>query len=117
VTPDFFDFSDIQRAIDETGSPVILRRLSGTQQIKFDVRTTAVITGFQPNELVGGISQGDRRVIIGPRDIAARQWPAPPRKGDRVFIGTVETTVEAVEVVDVRGQIVRYNMVVRGAEG
>jgi hypothetical protein len=117
VSVDFFDFSDVQAAIDDVGSPVILRRLSGPQQIKFDVRTNAVISGFAPDELVGGIIQEDRRVIIGPRDIQARQWPAPPRKGDKVLIGDVETTVLASETVDVRGQIVRYNLVVRGGEG
>jgi hypothetical protein len=108
---------DIEAFIDDVGGPVTLRRVTGTQQIRFDVGLNAVVVGFRADEMAGGIIQGDRMIIVGTRDISNRQWPAPPRKGDKVIQRGVEMTIESVDVVEVAGQIVRYNCISRGAEG
>lgn len=113
---DFYDFSDIQSAINDEGQIVTLRRLTGPRQIPFDVETKAVVTGFKPAELVGGIIQGDKRIIIGPQDIARWQWPGPPRKGDQIIIRGRVSTIEAVDPVEGRGEVVRYNILARGDE-
>jgi len=107
---------DIQAAIDVVGEIVTLRRLTGPLQIPFDVTTRAVVVGFQPDELVGGIIQGDKRVIMGPRDLTVRQWPQPPRKGDQIIIRGRINTIEGVDDVSLGGVTVRYNILVRGAE-
>ena len=107
----------IQVFIEQVGEWVTLRRLAGPQQIPFDVQAKAFISGFQPHELVGTtIIQGDMKVILGAKEIAQRQWPAPPRKGDRIIIGGKNGAVEACETINIGDTICRYNLQVRGAQ-
>lgn len=51
----------------EVGEDIVIRRYSGPAgpdgRPKTDVTTRARVTGYQPRELVGGIVQGDRKVI------------------------------------------------------
>jgi hypothetical protein len=58
--------SSLRSFLQEVGEDVIVRRYSGTGPTRtVTERTTrARVKGYQPNELVGAIVQGDRKVIM-----------------------------------------------------
>ncbi len=110
------NLDDIQAFIDEVGEWCTLRRLSGPQQIPFDVEVKEFCVGFQPHELVGPIVQGDMKVTIGAKEISERQWPGPPRKGDRFILRGKDGAVESCDTVNIGNVDCRYNLQVRGAQ-
>jgi hypothetical protein len=80
------DLTDEWRAqwndwIAERGQEVTLRRLPAT-----DAVVKAIVRGYRPEELVGGINQGAREVIVLAGDLEALGWPVPPKSGDRVIL-------------------------------
>jgi hypothetical protein len=107
-----------RRQLLRTGQPVTLRRMSGTapNQTATDVACTAVVRGFQPDELAAGsgLQQGDRQVIITNHEIAAAGWPGPPRRGDRAIVAGATTTIQAVETRYLGTAIDRHILAVRG---
>lgn len=100
--------------IDQIGAAVTLRRPTGPSGITFDVPLMAVIRGYAPNELVGGIQQGDRRAIVSNRFILERQWPGPPRRGDQLIVDGRTTTIQAVDSTEVGDLIVKHELQIRG---
>lgn len=103
----------IQAAITREGQSVTLRRIAtGTAPVA--VTCQAMVRGYRPAELVGGIVQGDRRVVISNAEIAAATWPGPPRKGDQVVIEGKVTTAQGVETVQLRGEDAKHILAVRG---
>lgn len=98
---------------------VTMRRLQGVgaAQVKFDAEDLrARIAGYGPDELIGPILQGDRRVILLAEDLEERQWPAPPRSGDRCIVGDVTMTVISVDghTRKVGETLIAYEIQVRG---
>lgn len=76
-----------------------LRRAGRQMSLKRRVGTTSAFTEctvyghsrfYQPTELIGLVAQGDRRVRIAQKDIAAASWPGPPKKGDFLDGGAVQ---------------------------
>lgn len=68
-----------------------LRRAGRQMSLKRRVGTTSAFTEctvygrarfYQPQELTGQVVQGDRKIRVSQRDIAAASWPGPPKKGD-----------------------------------
>lgn len=102
------------------GETVTLRRRIGTSSTFVDVACRAVVRGYNPRELIGGIAQKDSKVIISPAEIEASGWPGAaggtttPRKGDFVVIQGTSRAVEVVGPVYVRGELVRIEMRVIG---
>jgi hypothetical protein len=99
--------------IERHGETVTLRR-PGTPDV--DATPKAKVRGYQPHELVNGIVQGDRQVIIGATTLAAFGWPAPPSKaaGDRVLIDGKPTAVQGVETRKIGEDAAMYVIQVRG---
>jgi hypothetical protein len=62
------------------GEPVILRRYisTGLNRTKIDLQVMARVVGYNPNELVGGIQQGDRRIIVLADDLELAAPNSPP---------------------------------------
>lgn len=89
-----FTVASIDAMLSTRGRQVTLRRL-GSPNV--DVTVLAMVLGYQPNELVGGIAQGDRKVTLGMREIIEASWPTPIRAGDRVIIDGRTTTVQGVD--------------------
>lgn len=106
--------ASVADAIEEVGSEARLRRLSGRAGIWFDVTVKAVGRGYQPNELTGGIIQGDREFKVSNREIVARRWPGPPRKGDQVITEGRTFTVQAADPVSVGDEIALHIIQARG---
>jgi hypothetical protein len=71
---------------------MILRRnkLGGVSpsqvMIPLDVTVYGRTKNYAPDELVGGLTQGDTEVTITNAEIAAAQWPGPPITGDQMII-------------------------------
>lgn len=116
----------LNRVLAAHGEDIRLQRLMGTQQVPVEVACRAHVRGYEPHELVGGIAQGDSRVLISPTEIEAAQWPGGqvegavvgdarvPKKGDRLFIAGRARQVEAVKPIYLDGELVRIEMAVRG---
>ena len=118
--------SALDRGLAARGEDVVLRRISGSgaTATSVDVTCRAVVRGYRPEELVGGIAQGDSQVILSPSEIRASGWPDPdgspsgsaslPRKGDKLIVQGRMRTIEAVAPILVAGELVRIDLQVRG---
>lgn len=106
-----------ERAIAAVGETVTLRRPAGVSPQTFtDAEARARVTDFHADELVGSLQQGDRKLIVLAKDLEARQWPVPPRKGDKAIVRGKTLNVEAVDdsTRRVGGVIVAYEIAARG---
>lgn len=116
----------LDRGLSARGEDVVLRRISGSGAsiTNTDVTCRAVVRGYRPEELGGGIAQGDSQVILSPSEIRASGWPDPggspsdaaslPRKGDKLIVKGRMRTIEAVAPIQVAGELVRIDLQVRG---
>ena len=88
----------ITALIAQFGQPVTLQRLTGasTTLVHHDVVCQAIVRGYEPIQLIGSITQGDRQVAISNAEIADTQWPGPPRNGDRCVIDGRTTTIQVL---------------------
>src|SRR5688572_22411935 len=108
------EIADLDRHLELDGQNIVLRRVKGTTlavQQNVDVTCRAFGRGFSPNELVGSITQQDRKVILSPTQIDEADWPEDeadstslvdpriPRKnrGDKCIIGGKLHSVESAE--------------------
>jgi hypothetical protein len=103
----------LRRAIARDGGPLTLRRVA-TGQVPVDVAVRGLVRDYRPDELVGNISQGDRRVTLGNAEIAAAGWPLPIRKGDQVLDEGRVYTVQSCNTLRLRGEVARHEIVARG---
>ena len=105
----------IAALIAQFGQPVTLQRLTGTTtQVRHDVVCQAIVRGYEPVQLIGGITWGDRQVAISNVEIADAQWPGPPRANDRCVIDGRTTTIQACDTRRLRNDIVLHLIQVRG---
>jgi hypothetical protein len=109
-----------RRALDAAGETVAIRRyaadVAGPHRPWFEVEVSARVTGYGPDELIGGIVQGDRKLIVLADDLIARQFPLPLRKGDKAIIRGRECNIEAPDdnTRRVQGVLIAYELQVRG---
>lgn len=106
----------IARQIEKYGQDVTLKRRVGTSLDEF---TTATVKGavhsYRPDELVGDIIQGDRRITISPLALAGTDWAGlVPRKLDFVEIDGADLAVQGCETRSVAGAAARFEVWVRG---
>ena len=119
--------ADLDAALASDGEWVELQRQTGTPQIPFKVTCRAFVRGYTAQELVGGISQTDSKLILSPTEITRAGWPGPnssatstnqdrrvPRKGDAVVIAGRKRAVEAAGGIYLGGELVRIEMRVLG---
>ena len=119
--------ADLDAALAADGEWIELWRETGTQKIPFKVKCRAFVRGYTAQELVGGISQTDSKLILSPTEITRSGWPGPnssatstnqdrrvPRKGDAVVIAGRKRAVEAAGGIYLGGELVRIEMRVLG---
>lgn len=123
----------IARVVAREGEPVLLRRQVPVTTVPtpfgtlawgvfpwdgndgFDnAAARAVVQDYSPAELVGGVRQGDRRVILSDAEIARLGWPGPPRHGDWIEIRDRTWVVQGCDTREFRGQSALHIMQVRG---
>ena len=101
------------------GRPMTLRRNTlgpGGAQYPLDVTVYGVSRNYKPQELVAntGVSQGDTEVTLSNAEIAAAQWPGPPKKGDMLLFDSRPTVIQAVEPKNLGTELLVYVCQVRG---
>lgn len=100
------------------GKPLHIRRYTGTgtNRPRFDAEVRARITGYAPDELVGTITQGDRKVIFLAEDLIAAHFPTPITTSDKVVEDGKELAIIAPDksTREVQGVLIAYEMTVRG---
>jgi hypothetical protein len=119
--------ADLNAALASDGEWIELWRETGSQKIPFKVKCRAFVRGFTAQELVGGISQTDSKIVMSPTEITRSGWPGPnssamptnqdrrvPRKGDAVIISGRKRTVETAGGIYLAGELVRIEMRVLG---
>ncbi len=77
-----------RRMMDDAGEWVKLERHTG-QGINHPVHSIDVrakVAGYQPDEIVGSIVQGDRKIIILAQDLIDAQFALPIRSSDKVVV-------------------------------
>lgn len=103
----------LDRQLAAHGQSVTLRRFTGVGSARTftDATVRAFVRDYRPDELAGGIVQGDTVVTLSPTDVAAGGLP---KIGDKVVIDGRERTVQAAPPVRIAGMVVRINLQVRG---
>lgn len=106
-----------RRALGEF-SPLIIRRYTGTgsNRTRFDATAMGRIVGYDPQELVGSIQQGDSKIILMADDLIDAAFPLPLVKGDKVVDRGKEMNIEAIDdkTRRVGNVLIAYELQVRG---
>lgn len=87
-----------RRQLARRGRPMVLTRLV-TGGAPIAVTLTGYSRDYRPEELVGGLMQGDIKVEIGADEIAAAAWPGPPRKPDRIAVDGKTYTMQGASAL------------------
>lgn len=124
------EIAELDKSLAADGEDIWLRRVVGssaaTQQF-IDVKCRAFVRGFAANELIGGITQQDSKVILSPTQINRANWPGgqvpgstiDPRipsknRGDKAKIKGSFRNVEAGTGITTEGELVRIEIRVLG---
>lgn len=81
--------SSYRRQFEAHGEPILLRRLVPNGS---SIEATALgkISGYQPDELTPGVSQGDQKVLVLVEYLERASFPLPVKAGDKVvWLGQV----------------------------
>jgi hypothetical protein len=111
----------LDRQLAAHGENVTLTRVGGAS-----VTVRAFVRGYAPDQLVGGISQQDVKIICSPAEIDAAGWPETPqvtaagdkripRRGDMVKTSRGPAAVQSAGGVYIDGTLVRIEIQARGA--
>jgi hypothetical protein len=96
------------------GETVTLQRVSPAMSVSVRGR----VVGFAPEELVGGISQGSRKVILLAEDVEASGFSAPlkARSTDRIVASGKTLMIENVDTDTARigGILIAYLITATG---
>lgn len=111
--------ADYARAMDRAGETVTIRRYSGSGAGRTPTNYEGIrarVTSFEPHELVGGIIQGDRKLIVLAEDLEASGIDLPLIKGDKAVVRGKELNIEGPNdnTRRIQGVLVAYELAVRG---
>lgn len=123
----------LDRALGRDGETITLRRTAGSPRnlVNLDVDCPAFVRSWRLREqpLVGTLAQFDFVVTISPTPILAAQWPGGtppmaaglpaalvwlPRKNDKLIVGGIVRSIEAVDPLAMNGTVVRIEMMTLG---
>lgn len=101
-------------ALSRRGQTVTLRRLvPDAPAVEQQVR--AVVRGYRPDELTGGITIGASKVILSPTSLTGSPFAAAyPQAGDKMMVGGRLRNVEGADPIIVNDVLVRMNLMVTG---
>jgi hypothetical protein len=98
------------------GETVTLRRVNASPAAPTEHQVRARVTGYQPEELVGGIQVGDRKVIVLAEDVPSGFLPFLLGGREKIVVRGKALNVERVDdsTRRVGGELIAYEMQVRG---
>jgi hypothetical protein len=102
------------RMLARYGRAMTLRRRTGTTTSFTDVAVIGVLHNFSPEELAGGVMQGDARIIIGAGPVIASAGFGQPRKGDFVVADGRTWQVQGAQARADGSTVVGYEIHGRG---
>ena len=99
-----------RRQIAEHGQSVVFRRVSPAATVTVKAR----VMGYKPDELGGGVQQGDRRIIVMAEDISFAGGLEP---GDKAVVGGTLLNISAVDDMTRRigDTLIAYDLTARGS--
>lgn len=106
--------------IEAHGETVLVRRYTpatgGVGRPKFDAEVRARVTGYAPEELVGSIVQGDRKVILLVEDLIAKQFAMPVLASDKIVVRGKEFAIIAPDdsTRRIANVLIAYELTARG---
>lgn len=102
------DFAAVrQRQLLKSGRSMVFRRQTGINPVTFsDTIALGFLRSFRPEEIAGGIQQGDAQVLT--------LTDVTPRAGDRVVIEAKTWQVIGVTPVYNAAELIGYSLWVRG---
>jgi hypothetical protein len=107
-----------RRMISEIGETITLRRNNPSPAAPTEVQVRARVTGYRPEELVNGINQGDRRLIVLAEDVEASGFPVPFKTGgsDKAIVRGASLNIGVVDDSTRRigGVLVAYDITATG---
>lgn len=108
-------------AMDNAGDPaanVSIRRFTGvgTSRVPTDTSARARVVGYQERELVGGIQQGDRKVILLADDLIDAGFVPPITANDKLIVRGKQLSIVSVDdsTRRVQGILIAYELQARG---
>jgi hypothetical protein len=119
--------AQLDRALATRGEDVVLQRRvkNSTPSVYSTLTCRAQLRGYEPHELIGGIVQGDSKVIMSPTAIIADQagrktWPGIAGGGLYPVIGDYINArgrlryVQSTDTIFENGEPIRIEAQVRG---
>lgn len=102
----------VARELEQRGEEVTVRRPSSTGPA-VEVTARARVTGYTPEETVGGVTQADRKVTLSAEDLQRKGFPLPLKRGvDKLVVRGRLMTIDEVDdsTFTVAGQILAYRI-------
>ncbi len=93
-------------SLRRAGRPMVIKRRMGTTPVFTEATVHGRARHYQPEELIGAVIQGDRRIRISEAELLAAGWPSPPRKGDILDGATVQGVEHLHDAEDLVGFVV-----------
>ena len=102
--------------MSENGESVKLRRPSSTTPVTSQ-SIRAKFRELSPEELVGGVDQRSRRVLLLAEDVEGSGFPSPLRRNDKVLARGKTMNIEDIDddTIRVAGVLIAYDLRVIGA--
>lgn len=107
------------RTLIGSNASITLRRINTSPTPPTDKTVRARVVGFTPEELVGGITQGHRKIIMLAEDVESSGFPVPIKANstDRVVVRGKTLMIENVDdsTRRVEGTLIAYEITASGA--
>ena len=107
---------DYLNALDEVGENVIIRTYDIGLETYTDKTVRARVTEFSPDQLVGPIVQGDRKLIVLAEDVQGTGITLALTQNCKCIVRGKELQVKAIDdnTRRVAGDLIAYELVVGG---
>lgn len=117
MTPD--GWKSIYRRRIGVGKKIRIRRyVKGNPALPhFDVTVNAKVAGYEARELIGGIIEGDRRVVFLAEDLFRENFQLPITTADKAIVdGEKELSIIAPDrsTREYEGVLIAFDLTVRG---
>jgi hypothetical protein len=107
------EIAKLDRQIAKKGQTVSLRKSTAVDGAQ-DRPIRAFVRGYKPDELAGGVQQGDSTVIISPTALAASGFTGSIKRNDVIVVSERARRVEVANLVTMDDQTVRIEVWIKG---